>query len=408
MQRIVAVVLILFPGLISAQNWDLAKCLEYAQQNNFQIQKAENNIRTTGANLDQSRAAQLPALNGSASHNYNFGRTIDPFTNQFTNSRVRSNNFSLVSTVNLFSGFQLRYTTKQSSVDAAASVQDADELRRQVYLDVAASYLDVRLQRELVSQAEKRVLLSKTSHDRSVQLVSSGILAESELTELYAQWKSDELAVASSKAQLETSLLLLKNSMNYPLQENLSIDSSDFIISPKTYSLDSCINAAMARHPGLQASTLRKESSSWAYKAAYARYSPRLTLNASLSTLYSSSARQITGYNFSGYQYVGITQNTFDTVLAPNINPEYQTKPFSNQLNDNLNRFIGLTLNVPIINGLQVRKAVERARITMSNAELDYKIKENSIRQEVVQSYAEYRNAGIQHQSALVARESQA
>ena len=48
----------------------------------------------------------LPNLNGSVSDNTNFGRNIDPVTNQITIDRVRNNNFSLSSSVTLFNGFQ--------------------------------------------------------------------------------------------------------------------------------------------------------------------------------------------------------------------------------------------------------------------------------------------------------------
>ena len=48
-----------------------------------------------------------PYLNGNLSHGYNFGRTIDPFTNQFVeSSAIRSNSFGLSTGMVLFNGFQ--------------------------------------------------------------------------------------------------------------------------------------------------------------------------------------------------------------------------------------------------------------------------------------------------------------
>lgn len=403
---ILGILLSLFSTPLFSQVWTLAACLEYAEKNNYQIQKSANTVDIADANLDQASGAQLPTLNGSASNNYNFGRNIDPFTNQFTTSRVRSNNFSVSSSLNLFSGLQLRYSIKQSQYDKAASVKDVEELKRQLSLNVASAFLDVRLQQQLWRQAKDRAQLSENAYLQSQKLVIGGIVPESNLTELFAQWKSDELDAVTFSSQVETSVLILKSTMNFPLQDPFSVDSSDVNFTTKLFSLDSCLSAALGNHPGLESGQLRVESSHWAYKSAYARYFPRLNLNASLSTLYSSSSKQLTGYSLTGYQFIGITQTGMDTVLAPNLSPEYENKSFNNQFKDNFNRFIGLTLTVPMLNGFQVRKSVERAKIQVRNSELDIKIKETTIRQDVVRAYSEYRNADIQLQAASVSKQA--
>lgn len=46
------------------------------------------NTELADINLVQSQMSLLPAINGNMSHTYNFGRTIDRFTNQFASQRV--------------------------------------------------------------------------------------------------------------------------------------------------------------------------------------------------------------------------------------------------------------------------------------------------------------------------------
>ncbi|MCU0431723.1 MAG: TolC family protein [Cytophagaceae bacterium] len=402
----VYLILLLLMDRAFAQAWNLRTCVEYAETNNLSVQRLQNTTRMAEATEMQSKGALLPSLNGSVSHNYNFGRTIDPFTNQFTTSSVRSNNASLTSAFTIFSGGQLRHSVKQAQYDHLASLSDEEEARRNLRVEVTAAYLDVQLQAQLVKQASTNVLLSKATYDRSAQLAKGGVLAESDLAALEAQWRSDEWSVSSAQAQYELSLLLLKNTMNFPLNDNLLIDTLSFNYVPVQYQLDSCLHMALSNHPGIKSAQWRIQSGKEAYLAAYGRYFPRLSLSATLSTLYSSSAKQVNGYTFNGNQVIGVTQNGLDTVVAPSLTPQLERKAFANQWQDNLNRFVGLTLSIPVFNGYQVRSAVQRSRLNWQNATLDQRIKENAVRQEVVRNYASYRSASIQWQSAKVSAEA--
>ena len=69
----------------------------------------------------------LPSLNSSVSHAYNFGRTIDPYTNTFTVDRVRNNNIGLSSSVTLFAGFQNINNIRKSNFDYLAAKFDSEK-----------------------------------------------------------------------------------------------------------------------------------------------------------------------------------------------------------------------------------------------------------------------------------------
>ena len=67
----------------------LRQCVELAWANNLQIKQAQLSVESSEASLQNTKADVLPNLNGFASHNYNWGQRIDPFTNQFANTRVQ-------------------------------------------------------------------------------------------------------------------------------------------------------------------------------------------------------------------------------------------------------------------------------------------------------------------------------
>ena len=90
---------------IAQEKWDLQKCLKQAKENNLEILKQKLLIDVAELNLKSSKLSLLPDLNAFSSQGYNFGRAIDPLTNDFTIENISSNNFSLTSSVYLFDGF---------------------------------------------------------------------------------------------------------------------------------------------------------------------------------------------------------------------------------------------------------------------------------------------------------------
>jgi outer membrane protein len=111
------VFLLLAPLLSPAQTktnpWTLQQCIEYALKNNIQIRQTELNRQINEVTLSQYKANLLPTLNANASHSYNFGRTIDQYTNTFADKLVLSENFSINTSIVLFNGFQKLNTVHQ-------------------------------------------------------------------------------------------------------------------------------------------------------------------------------------------------------------------------------------------------------------------------------------------------------
>ena len=62
----------------------LEQCLEIALENNLQLKQSELNQKNQKIGLLQSKLSQLPSINLSGSYGNNWGRSVDPTTNQFT------------------------------------------------------------------------------------------------------------------------------------------------------------------------------------------------------------------------------------------------------------------------------------------------------------------------------------
>ena len=85
MKRITLVftLILLVSQVFSQEVWTLEKCIEYALSNNLQLKQQDLYLKGVNDNLAQSKLNVLPSVNGFAMHEYNYGQTIDRYTNQF-------------------------------------------------------------------------------------------------------------------------------------------------------------------------------------------------------------------------------------------------------------------------------------------------------------------------------------
>jgi len=145
------------------QAWTLQECINYALSHNISVKQSELNTESSKENYQQSIASFFPSLNGNASQNYYYGRSIDPTSNQFTTSQVRSNNFSISSSIPLFEGFQLQNSLKQSKLNYQSSQYDLEKVRNDISLNVVTFYLQVLYNRELLNTTQEQVNATKVS-----------------------------------------------------------------------------------------------------------------------------------------------------------------------------------------------------------------------------------------------------
>ena len=84
-------------GASAQQKWTLQQCVQRAEEKNLTLRDAQLEAELADKAHDQAYWSFLPNLNAGATHGYNWGKTIDRYTNTFAEERVRTNNFYLSS-----------------------------------------------------------------------------------------------------------------------------------------------------------------------------------------------------------------------------------------------------------------------------------------------------------------------
>jgi outer membrane protein len=203
--------LVISQGLIFAQQkaWSLEECIKYAIDNNIQIKQQTIQTKVQKNSLDQSKLNLLPTISGQASHDYSFGRALDQNSYTFYNQTVQSDYFYLGGRTDLFNGLQNLNTIQKNKYELLAGEQELQRIRDNVSLNVALAYLQILLNKELVTATENQLNITLQQIEKTKKLVDAGSVARGNLLQIEAQAAQEEVSLITMKNQLETSYLNL-------------------------------------------------------------------------------------------------------------------------------------------------------------------------------------------------------
>jgi outer membrane protein len=383
----------MFLILVSVQaqeTWSLEKCIEHALSNNIQVKQQLLQVESNKADLLQNKLTLLPSLNGFASHGYNYGKTVDRYTNAFATERVRSNNFYLSSSVTLFEGFQKVNQLKQSQANLIASQYDKDKFMDDISLNIATAYLQILFYREMLKTSENQLAATELQVARLKKMVDAGALAQGDYYTIDAQRAAENTAVVDARNNLDMAYLTLTQMLDLPSTQNFEIEVPDLELGQQPTLLESpdqIFGYALETQPVIKSAESRVLSSEYGLLMAKGGQSPALTLQGSMGTGYSGANRVL------------------DTLTMTTA-----VKPFNDQINDNINKSFSFNLNVPIFNGWATRTSISKAKINVENSKYNLDLSKLQLRKTIEQSYADAKASLNKYQASIsgvdAARES--
>jgi outer membrane protein len=381
-----------FFGLQGQQAWTLQQCVDYALKNNILLKQSELNTMMNKNNATQSKASILPSINAGAAHTYNFGRTIDRYTNTFANTQVLSQNFYVSSNVVLWSGLAQYNNIRANEYNYLASAENLKQQQNDLALNVATAYINVIYTEELFGISKNQFEITKLQLDRTQKLADAGTLAKSAVYDLKAQLANEEVNVTNADNNFQIAFLTLKQLMNLD-SVNFKIVKPDIEVLSENLlgnSVQNIYETALKTQPSIKSAEYTLLMAERNLAASRGRVSPTLSFNASMGTGYSGLDKTIAGYNFvtDTLAMVGTTPLTYDRQ-----DPILKDKPFADQLSDNVNKSIGFTLSVPIFNGLQTYASVKNAKLNALNAKYGQDLAEQNLYKTIAQAYANARAA---------------
>lgn len=370
------IVLVLFGLIICStsicqESWTLEKCIEYAINNNLKIKESQLNVDISNASIKQTSFNFVPTLQGYASHGYNWGQRIDPFTNTFATNQVRSNNFYLSSSATLFSGLQNYYIKQQAITDHKDQQYSIEIIQRNLRIDVTAAYLQVLLNREILSSYSEQLKLTLQQKERTKILINANRKTTSDILEIEAQLSLDKLNVTKAENDIKTVTLVLRQLINLPNETDFSIvtDSVNQGIIP-ILAIETSSLIEMQQAQG------RLNSSNNALQIAKGGVYPRLSVNAYVGTGFSGNNKEL---NNSG---------------------EVITKLFNQQLDENLYQAVNFSMNIPILDRHQAAFNIQRSKIEVEKAKINQETTKRILENNFAQLRIDIENAKAEVESS--------
>ena len=390
-------------GTTAGQELNLQQCIDIALKNNISIRQSQLQIRSADVQLQQAKLNRLPSLNGFANQNFNAGFNINPATNTIVTRSVLSNNFQLTSSTTIYNGGILQNTIKQNALLLQSNEKNLEATQNNVILTVIQNYLNVVTGQEQLTIAQRQSDVSRAQLERTQKLVSAGAAAESALFDLRAQRATDQLAIVNAQSNIALAKVALLQSMNQfgdQLIDVAPVSIPDPDITEYTATPQQIYEIATDTQPDVKAAELRVLSDEKGVDVAKGNYLPLVTLSAGLTSLYSNfGAQRATPAGTTQLEQTVTLNGIEQTIFIQQNAFTYQNYNFTEQLKNNLNRSLGLTLQIPIFNRFQVRNRVQTAQINRQSSELQADNTRLLLRQNIENAYANLIASGQRYQA---------
>jgi outer membrane protein len=371
---IISVVLFLFTLVLSAQikEYTLEECVLIALENNISIKQSELDLESAEVDKSDAMGSFLPRVNAQSQHIWNNGLSQNITNGLIENLTTQFSSFGGNVGVTLFNGRQNINQLSRANLNLLARQYQLDDMKDDVSLFVANAYLQVMFNRELEQVQRYQLELAKQELERTQLSIDAGILTPVEIYEIEANIATQEQAVIQAENAYRLSrinlaqLLLITDYENFDIaKEDMDIPFSEILTeTPKDI-----FEKALTQRNDIKLGITNLEIAEKDIDLAKGAQMPTLTAFYNYNTRISYSDRFIETGNFIETP-IGIVQENGAVVVSQFPEREI-TGPssFSKQFGQNDGQSYGLSLNIPIFNGLAVKNNIKRRKLNLERIE---------------------------------------
>lgn len=333
-------ILTLFIGIITpAQKvWTLGDCLDYAVKNNITVKKTVLDKTTASLNYQQQKNNKLPTVYGSASLGVTNGSSIDPITSSFLNQNILSNSFGLSGNMTIYQGNKLNLQIEQNRMILDQSALYQKQAENNIVLNVLNSYLQALYYYEGIESAKYTANSSAQELKLTETKYKNGAISKLELADVETQNAQNVYTVVNAENLYNQQVLKLKQlleldpSVDFQIEKIKLSDAMDAVPDKQEV-----FSQAIENLPDLKIYDSQNEILTKALEITKTGYKPTLSATAGFNTGYTTT----------------------------------QDYSYFNQVKNNFNKSVGLSLNVPIFSKKQNDTNVKLAQINIEQNKLD-------------------------------------
>jgi outer membrane protein len=388
----------------------LQEAVNIALKNNISVKQSENQVLLTDLQLQQSKFNLLPSAAGNINQGFNFGRTLDPFTNTFTDRNINFNSLNLSANAMVYNGFQLKNTIAQNDILLKATQLDLQAMKENISLQVVLAYLNIMNGEDQLGIAQTQTNITRLQIDRTDKLVKAGSLPQSNLFDLKAQLANEETNVINAQSTLDLAKLTLLQLLNDKNVTDVKVDRIS-VPTPSTNGYDASIakiyEIAEGSQPTVRAADLRIKGADKGIEIAKSGFLPVITANLSAGANQSNAQKSVIFNSVTSQQNLGTVlfngqQVPLVVTTTNNIPSSGGTVDYFTQLGNTFNYGFGVNANIPIFSKFINKSNISRAKIQKDNAFLNAQQARLTLRQNIEQAYTNLTNAAKRYDSFVI------
>jgi outer membrane protein len=386
----------------SAQDkWDLRRCVEYALAHNISVLQTDVQAQMAEVNEKQTRWSQYPNADFSTNTGLQWGRSIDPTTNQFTSNQLLYQGYSLSAGITVFNWHRIRNNIIAADLNSNAAKMDVEKIKNDISLTVATYYLQVLLSYQQIAIAKNQLQQTLSQLDVVRKKVNAGAAPELDALTLEGQYATDSSGYITAKATADQNLLQLKQVLNIDAGQPFDIAEPPVEQIPVEPILqlqpETVFQIAIQNQPAQKANLLRIKSLEAALRSSRAAMYPTISVGGTLGTNFSSADKKVTGGVVTGFKangdFVTIGSNQYP-IFSPEGYVTQTKKSFSErwdgwglQMNNNFRQSLGFSIAVPINSGGTARFGYQRSKLDLKNAELTRSLADQTLKNDIYKAY---------------------
>jgi outer membrane protein len=381
----------------------LQKAVDRALERNLTVKQARFNEAVDVENLKQAKYNRLPNLTSNPQASFNYGRSIDPSTNQFINQTIFALNGSVTSQVLLSQGGLLKNQILENKLLLDVDKSNTAKVKNDLILNVVTTFLSVLSNQDLVTASMQQVDISKQSLNKAQSTFDVGNATLADLSQAKATVSTNQLNQTTAQNQLDISILALKQYMEMDPATPITIERPD--ISKLTdvksqFDAQTVFASSMNINPDVHLAEVQKQAAYQNIAVAKSYYYPSLSLFGSIGSNYSDARRNSAIVATGAFETIGTVSGTTTAVLTPVYTQVYSKYPFTNQLGDNFNQSVGVSLAIPIFGRFSTRTNVRKAVLNYQIADITSQIAKNNLNKTINQAVLDVRAANKKYESA--------
>ena len=320
----------------------LEECLRLGIENNLSLESSRNEIRKGEHTLSENRAKLLPQINAVAGFNDNFNPPVS-----VTDGSAYGNPYNVTKTLqyNASAGIQLQMPlynqTVYTAVDIARTMNELNRLsyekaREDLILQISKMYYLSQNTAEQIALIKENISRLNELSNITQAFYDNGMAMEVDVKRVNINLENQRVQYDNAQSMLTQQLNLLKYVIDYPADKEIALTPVDTenITSVSLTGLDN-------NQYELQLLQSKQKLAEQQRKMIGQGYIPSLSLTG--SWMYSAYTDKAKNWFHSG--------------------------PSNHWYNSS---GIGLTLRIPIFDGLDKRAKMKKAKIEIENAKLSY------------------------------------